>query len=316
MVTAEMVKEFEAASAQTTPDAPVTTEASAQAPQTAEELEIMLGGKPFKIPTNAEFPVKHNGQIMRTPLEKLLNSYRQNTHLEDKVKEYRELKTKYEAERGDYDAYQASKKKYGDIQDWSEKNPQEWEKLWDLFQNRDSALTQAQFGTEKPEGGAIPRQFLDEFGNLKKELRELKGWKDTLSAQQEEKETEAQVEQIKGEIAEFGKEWPEIDLNETNLDGISVRGLIMQHGIKRGIGEFKLAALDYFGPRLLEIAQARGRSEAVKGFQNDRQQGIIARSNQPFQMGQSGEPDTTKMSKQERSAAARAEYERLVSQGR
>jgi hypothetical protein len=146
MANADIVGEFdalrnpvEAPQAETSETAPQTPTPATQAK--IEELEIMLQGKPFRLPVNAEIPVKHNGQILKTPLEKLLNSFRQSSHIEDKLKEYKTMREKFESERGDLDSFNASKQKYGAIQDWSEKNPEQWERLWESFQSRDKLLT-------------------------------------------------------------------------------------------------------------------------------------------------------------------------------
>jgi len=310
MADPNIVKEFETAlnpPAET--QVPPETPTPQTPPPTVEELEIALGGKPFKLPLNAEIPVKHNGQILKTPLEKLLNSYRQSTHLEDRIKEYKTLKEEAEKLRGDVNVFEEQRKKYGAIQDWSEQNPQDWERLYELFQNKDRALLENQV-----QGQPNIEPLLGEISRLKQELEGIRSWKSDLEKQQEEELIEKDTERVKSEIDDFKKNWPEIDLEERNLEGVSLKGLIMQHGIKRGLGEFKLAALDFLGPRLLDLAQQRGRNEAVKGIQKETQQGIVARSSTP--QGQStSEVDPSKLSKSDRTSAAKAELQRLLEQG-
>jgi hypothetical protein len=312
MAREEVVKEFEAAQALqepgTTPPAPASPQSPTTAPTTVEEIEVMLQGKPFRFPTNTEIPFKHNGQLLRQPLSGLLNSYRQGAHIEDKLKEYRALKEEVEKSRGDVDQFTELQKKYGAIQSWSESNPQEWERLYELFQNKDRALLGQQVGEAGP--GMDPK-LLDQIGALKKELGEMKSWKSTLEQREEQAQVAADVENVKAEIDVFKKEWPEIDLEEKNLDGLSLRALILQHGVKRGIGEFKLAAMDYLGPRLFETVSQRSRKQTVDAVKTDKQQGIVARSNQPFG-GQGGELNPDKMTKQERNQAARSEYEKML----
>lgn len=276
--------------------------------QTIEELEIAVGGKPFKLPVNAEIPVKHNGQILKTPLEKLLNSFRQGTHLEERVAEYKRLKEELEKQRGDLESFNAQREKYGAIQDWSEKNPQEWERLWGLFQNRDKELLQSQVG--KPENG-VNSELVNEIARLKSELGEFKTWKQQLDSQEEERRVKEDTQAVKAEIDSFRKEWPELDLDEKNIEGVPLSSLIIHHGIKKGIGEFKLAALDFLGSRMQDILVGRGRNEATKAVQQDKRQGVVARSSTPFG-GQSSEADPSKMTASERTAAAKAEFAQLL----
>lgn len=295
----DAIKELEATPTEAAPE--VATPAP-QA-QSIETLEILLNGNPFKLPTNVEIPIKHNGQIMKQPLSNLLNSYRQGTHIEEKLKEYRTLKEQLEAERGELDQFRSLKDKYGAIQDWSEKNPQEWERIWDLYQNKERALVGAPNGDN---------QYLEHIAALKKELGEMRDWRSQFEKEREDTKLRQETEALKQEVEEFKKEWPEIDLDETNLDGVSLRGQIMQHGLSKGVGDFQLAAMSYLRPRLLEIASQRGRTEAVKGVQSDKQQGIIARSSTPM-TGQGSEVDPSKLSKADRAAMAKAELERMLS---
>lgn len=287
--------------------APVEQAAPKTAQEKIEELEIALNGKPFRLPTNVEIPIKHNGQILKQPLSNILNHYRQGTHIEDKIKEYQALKAEVEQGRGDLNSFNALKTKYGQIQDWSEKNPTEWQRLWELFQKKDLVLSQ-QDSAQSP---SLPPKVLEYISKLEAKINEH----DQKWSQWDESNKEAKVQQevseINKEVEAFAKEFAEIDLNETNLDGVSLKGLIMQHGASKNIGSFRLAALDYLGPRVFEIVQNRGRTEATKAVKADKQQGIIARSSTPF--GQSSSQDTAKMSKADRLAAAKAELATVLS---
>ena len=290
-----------------------TPEGSASPPpdkaqeQKIEELELLVGGKPLRLPLNAEIPVKHNGQILKTPLEKLLNSFRQGTHLEDKVKEYKTLREQFEKERGDFDTYNNARQKFGALQDWSEKNPQEWEKLWNLYLKKDLVL-----GGNGAEGSPASPQVMEYIQRLESKLSENDQRWSTFENQQTQKQLEEDEKVVRGEIETFKKEFPEIDLAEKDLDGHSLTSVIMNHGIKKGIPEFKLAALDYLGPRVVEILVSRGRNEATQAVKRDKQQGIIARGSKPF-LGQGSEVDPKTLGEGDRTAAATAELERLLS---
>lgn len=298
MANPEILKEFEAGL--NPPEA--QTEQVTETPQ-VEELEIALGGKPFKLPVNVEVPVKHNGQILKTPLDKLLNSFRQGQHYEEKFKEFKTEREKFEAERGDFEQFKTLKGKYGDLQTWSEQNPEQWERLHQLWQNREAALKAGETGNAET---AILNSQLQQVQN---ELKELKGWKSEWDKQQEEKQIAEDTQLIKKEIEEFQGKWKEIDLNEKDLDGYTLKSRIMKYGIDNKIPNFALAARGFLDDRLSDILVQRGRTEAVKNVQKDTQQGILARSDKPFS-GQSPEVDPTKLSSSDLKRAAAAELER------
>lgn len=306
MVQSDIVKEFEAGRTDTQAATDVgSSTPSASPPQKIEELEILLQGKPFKLPMNAEFPVKHNGQILKTPLEKLLNSFRQGTHLEEKTNEYKKLKEQIEKDRGDLESYNALRAKYEQIQKWSEEHPDEWNKLWELYQKKDQVLAtpgQAGQGNEK---------LMAIIQSLQEELSGLKAWKGEFESERERQALDADIKLVDSQVEEFKKEWPEIDFAEKTLDGLSLVSVIKKHGLDKGIPDFTLAATDYLRPRLIDIAVQRGRNEAVKGETKDRQQGIVARSSTPFTSGQSVEP--SKMSKSDRMQAAKSELASIFS---
>ena len=271
-----------------------------------EEIELMVNGKPFRLPVNTEIPYKHNGQIIKKPFSSILNSHRQDDHLESKKSEYLKLKEQVEKDRGDVETYKTQREKFGAIQDWSEKNPQEWQRLLDLYQKKDLVL-----GTPQEGETQVSPKVLEYIGKLEQKINANDEKWASFDKQNEDKQVTEEIGKITAEVEDFKGQYPEVDLTETNLDGVTLKGLIMQHGINQGIKTFKLAAMDYLGPRLMEIAQQRGRNEAVKSVKTDKSQGIVARSNKPF--GQGSPLDPNRMSKGEKTNAAKAELESLLS---
>ena len=281
----------------TEPTAPAsTTPTSAPMP---EMVELMLQGKPFKFPMNSEIPYKHDGKIMKEPFDKILNRSRQTMSMEGKMKELKDQLAKY----GDYDQYKAMKEKYEAIQGWSEANPQDWEKLWGLFQNKEKALMGN--GVQPQDSG-----LMDTVAKLQQRLNEMSGKIDGYEKAGYEQKVQAETKVIQEEIDTFSKNFPEVDLKEKNLDGVPLSALIIDHGIKSGIPNFKLAALDYLGDRVQDVLLSRGRNEATNELKKNTQQGIVSRTGKPM-LGQSPEVDPSKMTRAELTAAAKAEFESL-----
>jgi len=85
---------------------------------------------------------------------------------------------------------------------------------------------------------------------------------------------------------------------------------ILKHVVSQGISTFRLAAFDLLGPKLQDALIARGRQDAVKAVRQDKQQGIVSRSQKPG-TGQS-DPDTSKMSWSDLNRAAKSELEGVL----
>lgn len=305
MADPEIIKEFESFG-KTTETPEVTPQPTQQTPQqkAVEEFEVLVGGKPVKIPATTEFSFKHNGQLTKTPLEKLLNVFRQGTNFEEKGKELKALREAIEKDRGDVDTYKSMRDKFEALQTWSEQNPDQWERLHRLFQDREKALTEGQV-----EGGNV---FSQELASLRNELKDLRDWKSKYDQDQQEARVAADTEAVKKDIEKFQADFKEIDLSEKDVDGYSLKSRIMKFGIDNEIPNFRTAALEYLHDRLADILVERGRTEAVKNVQKDTQQGILARSGQPFSSGQGTEVDPRKLSSSELKRLATQELEAML----
>lgn len=298
-------------------ESPESTEQApgAETPAPADFIEIPYNDQTLKLPLSLEMPVKHNGQIVNTPLDKLFNTYRQASNFEDKALELRQLREKIDTDRGDLEQYNQLKGKYEAIQNWSEQNPDQWNKLWDLFQSKDQYL----LADQGQEAGLTPdHPIIKEISTLKNELNDLREFKSSFEMQQEEAQTQSDIEEVKQEIEEFRKEYQNINLDEKDLDGLSLQARIIKHGIDGNYPDFNSAALTYKFPdgtnlraKLLENAQMRGRTEAVKAVKQDKADGVIARSSTPFE-GQGSQADPRNLSEDDRRDMALNELSSLL----
>jgi hypothetical protein len=243
-------------------------------PPTPEEvLEFNLGDQSFKVPYSYEIPIKHNGQIIKAPIEKVLNAFRERSHLTDKYTQFKKEREEFDGQRKQFQDFDILRQKYGAIQDWSEKNPDQWNKLWELFQQRDQLLNNPQDPT------------IAELNSMRKELMELKSFRDEWSKNLEEQEIQTNVNEINKEIEDFsstyGKKYG-IDLTQKDDEGVSLKARIIQFGIDKGYPDFKSAALTFLSDRLLGSAIQNGKNEIANSIKNDRKAGIVARSDTPF----------------------------------
>lgn len=279
-----------------------------QAPAPQETgIEYYLGEKQSRLPETAEFAFKHNGQLARVPANKLINNYRQTAHLEAKLQEMKEKFKPYEEKIGDLSAWekkQQALEKYRQIQEWSEKNPDQWNRIWN--------------GYEKAQNGLLPEGESQAFNSdalnqtiseLRQQIQDLSSWKEERSRAEEDAKLQEAISQIEQEAKSFAEKYQKfgIDLDEVDEDGVTLKGRILKFGADNGLGRFEVAALSYLNDTLLERATAMGRQEGVKGAKGDVAAGILSRSGvPPVDKGQT-QPDIRKMDENQRREAALAE---------
>lgn len=250
------------------------------APMTPQEM-FELGG--HKFPTSTEFSILHNGNPKKVPYQNLVNTYRQAAHLNEK---WGEAQKRLESVK-DYDRYKGFYDKYGALQEWSEKNPKEWETLHNLWQNRDQHLLKAQIGAQ--EQGQSPfniEPLVQEIHGLKQGLSKYESMFQEMEQRKAQEAEAKDIDFIKGEISSFGKEFPEVNLDEKDPDGLPLWAKITQWGQANGYHEFTPAAHMYLKQRIADVWATRARSEAMKAQKGMHKEGIIKRSAQPITMGQ------------------------------
>jgi hypothetical protein len=285
--------------AETPETAPTTPEVASEANAAPVEM-FELGDQKF--PSTLEAKIAHGGEILKVPLSKMANTYRQFQHLQDKwTKEYKPKIEDYEKNLPEYQAAKQFKDKYGQLQEWSEKNPKEWETLWNLYQNKDKHLLESKIQPpiENAQLGNNPnfKPFVDEITALKNQLNDLVGFKQAFENKEKEAKLQADTEYVKGEVETFKKEYPEINLEERDPDGVTLWAKIMKFGIDKNLPDFESAAMKFLKPRLIDTWSSRARNETVKGIKTDNRQGIVKRSATPI-TGQGAAPtiDPKKMS--------------------
>lgn len=259
-------------------------------------------GKTMKLPMDLEIALKQDGQMANVPLEKMLNSFRQAQHLQNKQKEYQTKLQSYEERAKQFDQYEG---KYGAIQKWSEENPEAFEKLWQMFEAKDQILTQN------------PDQFnpaILEINALKQKLSSIEPIISEFQKQRDLEATQKDVALIETQIGEFKKDFPNMDLSEKDLDGIDLESRIIQHGIENGYKDFLSAAFTYPGlrQRLMDSVRANVKAETAKQIKTDTKNGILARSAAPTAVKSNGPLNVKRMSEDDRTAAALQEFERLM----
>lgn len=300
-----MVSELDAGDA--TPDPSTTDQTPVGQPETTPGFDYYVGDKANRIPEAAEFSFKHNGQLARVPATKLVNNYRQTSHLEAKLKEMNDRYSAYEKEVGPLDEWTKRRDelgKYEQLQKWSQENPDQWQRIWEGYERAQNGLPPQATGEAGPQFDHLHKVI----SGLKEEIGGLNTWKQEREAADLQTRTDNEVGKIEEEAINFGKTYEKygISLDEVNEDGISLKGQIIKFAVDNKIGSFDVAASAYLRDTLIEKAAQYGRQESVKGLKGDASAGIIDRSGVPPQ-GQVKPVDVRGMSEDQRKDAALAE---------
>lgn len=286
-----------ALSVEGTSPAPVSAPKEKTASQKAVEM-FELSGQRF--PVDTKFKLTHGGKILEVPYSSLVNNFRQSQHLNDKWNnEYKPKIDEWEKTRPQFEQYKGFYDKYGALQEWSEKNPEEWASLFDYWQNRNEHLLAAKMGLGASSGPAgtneastLPHMqpLVEKIAKLEKTLEErdqkYSKYTDQFEKQQQEKQEHHDVEAVKGEIHAFQKDYPEINLDERNPDGVALWAEIVQFGLQNGYTDFEPAARMYLKQRIADTYASRALKGSKQVVKQDRKDGVIKRSATPFQRGQ------------------------------
>lgn len=300
-----MIAELEGAQApESTQSTPATPETSVPSVST-DVFEYFLGDKASKLPSNAEFAIKHAGQVQRIPASKLINNYRQSAHLETKLKELTGKLPEYEKKAGLADTYEKRIKemeKYEQLQKWSEENPEQFQYVWDSLQkSRDGLLNT----DPNAQPGIVPDALHKTIQELRRELGDLKTWKTSREEQEHASAVESEMGLIENEINDFGKKYEKygVKLDEVDEEGISLRGRILKFAADNKVPQFEAAALMVLKDTLFERAGQMARQETLKSAKGDVAAGVLSRSSIPNQ-GQGAKVDVKKLSAEDRRKAA------------
>lgn len=269
----------------------------AAAQQKATEMFEVSGAK---YPVDTKFKIPHSGKVLEVPYSTLANTYRQWQHMQDKwTSEFKPKIDEFQKLKPEFDKYKTFYDKYGQLQTWSEQNPKEWETLWNLYQNKDKHLLEAQVQgqVQQQAPGQNPnlQPITEHLTKLQQELEGLRQFKTQFEQEQTKKQEQADTESVLTEVKQFKEQYPELNLDERDPDGVTLWGKVIKYGIEQGLPTFKAAANLFLEERLRDIWASRARTDAVKSFQADNKAGVIKRSTTPIR-GQGAKPDMKNLS--------------------
>lgn len=284
-------------------EAPQSVDPQIKTPDPTQYYELPVGEQKYKWSMDQIFPIPHDGATRQVPFSKLINGWRQVSHLETQQKKFKDQMSQYEQQMeklkplissyGDIDTFIS---KVGEFDQWAHQNPDQWNRLLAMYQEKDKILN----GESNPTNAEIAR-----LNQTIKSMEDRLSRYDQFSKEAENKQL---VEEVRGETESFKKEFPFIDLDTQDEDGVPLMSHILKFGSEGRYPTFRAAALDFKYPdgtpllaKLLDTAKKDGRNAAVKGVVQDKKNGVVARSDKPFS-GQSPQPSTLRSSGDPRQA--------------
>jgi len=264
--------------------APATESTEPQTASAAQQAQVeMFEINGNKYPVTTEFPVNHNGAVNKVPYSTMMNGYRQFLHVQPK---HMELTKKLEGYK-DFDKYKGFHDKYGQIQEWSEQNPDDWSTLYKMFENRNQHLLESKIGSPgeaqtESQSAFNAQPLVEKIAQLEKQIGDLSGVASKYQTYEQKQQEAQDVSAVKVEIETFSKEFPEINMEERDPDGIALWAKIVQYGLENNYTEFTPAAMMFLKQQIADTYMGRARKEAMGAVKQDNKNGVVKRSATPF----------------------------------
>lgn len=176
-----------------------------------------------------------------------------NSELQKYQNQLKESETKY--------------KPFMEMDDWSRKNPEAWQKLDQLWRQQLSGMTPQQQAQLPPE----VQQKIDAVA------QKVEGF------EQERIEQRNRVadQNLDQEIGSIRKSYPNLDFVTPDQNGNSLEYKVLQHGIQNGIPNFTASFRDYCFDQLNKMAEEKGRTGAGQSLTKARNGGLQGKTPAP-----------------------------------
>ena len=186
--------------------------------------------------------------------------------------------------------------KYAQIDDYARENP-EWYDHW------------SQAYEQRQTYGAQSDQPAVDFSPVKEEIdalrNEFSSVKEFITQQQQSQEDGKYWDEVKT----VQKEFPDIDLNQSDETGKTLEYKILEHAKDNGIASFRVAFRDFYHDQLKSRMLEQAKQDLIKEDKERRKKGIVGVSNTPIL--NTDMPDLRNMSENDILQAAIAEFNEM-----
>lgn len=178
-----------------------------------------------------------------------------------------QLNSQLEKLKSENQGYQEKYKPFMEMDDWSRKNPEAWQKLDQLWRQQLSGMS--------------PQQRADLPPEVKQEIQAIKEGLTEIQQEKVEQRNRVADQTLDQEIGSIRKSYPNLDLHTPDQNGNSLEYKVLQHGIQNGIPNFTAAFRDYCFDHLTKMAEEKGREGAGKQLSKAKSLGLQGKSPAP-----------------------------------
>ena len=260
----------------------VSEQPASEQPQAAAEQQAEI-----------EYEYTALGATRKEPISLILKRASQGYDYAQKMEQFKQQQAEIEAAKARADELHG---KYAQIDDYARENP-DWYDHWS------QAYEQRQTYGQQPDQPAVDLSPVkEEIDALRNEFSSVKEF---ITQQQQSQEDSKYWDEVK----KVQKEFPDIDLNQSDETGKTLEYKILEHAKDNGIASFRVAFRDFYHDQLKSRMLEQAKQDLIKEDKERRKKGIVGVSNTPIL--NTDMPDLRNMSENDILQAAIAEFNEM-----
>jgi len=215
--------------------------------QTAQEYELLVGGKQIK-----------------APIDKIMKWAQQGYDAPNRIGELNKTLESYKSKEQQFKEWQ---EKYGPVDEYVRQNPQFWNHVTQSYEQH---IAQAQQNPLHPV-----------VGELQKRLEGLEGMAQSFQQQRQAEIAKQQDTQYMEEFSAIQKQYPKVDFATPDESGKSLEYKVLEYAQAKGIKEFTPAFRAFYHEELVKNAAEEAKEKLINDKQAKSKLGILGISAAP-----------------------------------
>ena len=236
-------------------------------PMTAQKEEAAPAEKPENF---LEFT--HNGKPIKAPVEQVVKWAQMGYDYPQKMQAFNQQRQSFEAQQKEFESKFAP---YRQIDEWAQKNPQQWQQIENLY--RQNQIAPAQPG--QPQIDPLVAQKLNAIESFIGEMK----------SEKQKEYIKSQDEALNAEMKSIRETYKDLDFDTPNEEGKSLDYQILEYAKNNGIRSYKTAFRDFYHDQLIARTETLSKQAVSKGIQKNTKMGVLGSKN-PTQPSKYSEP--------------------------
>lgn len=216
-----------------------------------------------------EYEINWNGKTIKAPREKALQWASQGYDYSQKMAAFKQEQEKFASERSQFDEVAG---RYKSVDEFAKQNPDWWNHVEKSWEERQAQARNAVDPTDP---------VASELQSLKSTLAELTEFRNSVIAEKQEQQRQAQDTQLNQEITGIQKQYNSLDWTGIDENGLTLEMRVLQHAQSNNIPSFRAAFRDYYHDHLVTLAQSSRLENGVRNAQQARKEGLLGTTPTP-----------------------------------